>query len=169
MLRTQHPLPISAGAALAGALALLAACGQAPTIDATRARAPANVPVVAPVLPAGPVVNFTTLETYKHHVAEQIMRNNASHAYQGALPPILPAIVVLRITIDREGTATKVAVQRSRDEAASALAVDSVRQSGRFPKPLHLISFPADSVSFSETFLFVDDHRFRLRTLDDGK
>ena len=53
--------------------------------------------------------------------------------------------------------------------AALALAVGSVRQSGRFPKPLHLITFPADSISFSETFLFVDDHRFRLRTLDDGK
>ena len=169
MLRNQHALPVIVRIALAGVLALLAACSQPPTIDVTRARAPANVPVVPPVLPPQPAVNFTTLESYKHHVAEQIMRFNASHAYQGSLPPILPAIVVLRITIDREGTATKVAVQRSRDEAASALAVGSVRQSGRFPKPLHLITFPADSISFSETFLFVDDHRFRLRTLDDGK
>lgn len=155
--------------ALASVIALLAACGQVPQADPARALAPANVPVVAAILPAGPAVNFATLDEYKHHVAEQIMRNNASKAFHGTLPPILRTVVVLRITIDRNGDASTVAVQRSRNEAASALAVDSVRQSGRFAKPLHLISFPANTLSFSETFLFPDDHRFRLRTLDDGR
>jgi protein TonB len=154
--------------ALVGALALLSACGQVPPVDPARARAPANVPTVAPILPAEAAVNYATLEAYKRHVAEQIMRNNPGKAVQGALPPILPAIVVLRITIDRNGDATTVAVQRSRNEAASAVAVASVRQSGRFAKPLHLISFPASSLSFSETFLFADAQRFRIRTLDDG-
>jgi protein TonB len=60
---------------------------------------------------------------------------------------------------------TKVAVQRSRDEDASKVAVASMHRAGPLPRPFNLASGPGKSLTFSETFLFNADYRFQLRTL----
>jgi protein TonB len=57
-----------------------------------------------------------------------------------------------------------VEVQRSRDDNASRLAVDSMRRSGPLPRPAKLIA-GGDALTFSETFLFNDQYRFQLRSL----
>jgi protein TonB len=78
---------------------------------------------------------------------------------------MLPAIVVLSITVDKDGKVTDVAVQRSRDPDASQVAVASMWRSGDLPKPDRLLANNNDSVTFSETFLFNDEYRFQLRSL----
>jgi protein TonB len=114
----------------------------------------------APAPPPSP-----SLDAYKTQVARHVVRQNPGHTFSGRLPEMLPAIVVLNITVDKEGHMTDVAVQRSRDPDASKVALASMRRSGDLPKPVSLLAKNSDSLTFSETFLFNDQYRFQLRTL----
>jgi protein TonB len=155
--------------ALPAALALLAGCGHDSPVKP--ASAPQQVARAKPPAPAaqaplpGQRLNFDSVDHYKADVADQIVSRNAAHTFTGQLPPMLPAIVVLRITVNSEGKATEVAVQRSRDRQASAVAMASMQRSGILPRPQNLIRSPSRSISFSETFLFNADYKFQLRTL----
>jgi protein TonB len=147
---------------------LLAACVQQPTAVPSKIgqagwRAPA--PTVARGAAPSQHTSFASLEAYKSDVAEQIMRYNGAHTFSGKLPPMLPAVVVLSITVDNDGRMTRVAVQRSRDNDASKVALASMQRTGALPKPLNLANGPGKSLTFSETFLFNSDYRFQLRTL----
>jgi protein TonB len=102
---------------------------------------------------------------YKADAAEQIMRANTAHTFSGALPPMLPAIVVLRITVDHAGKLTHVSVLRSRDNEASKVAMASVQRTANLPLPYNLARGPGRSLTYMETFLFNADYRFQLRTL----
>lgn len=114
---------------------------------------------------SGQRASFDSIDAYKNDVAEQVMRYNREHTFSGQLPPMLPAIVVLSITVDHEGRMTRVVVQRSRDDDASKVALASMARSGLLPKPVNLIQRGSRSLTFSETFLFNADYRFQLRTL----
>lgn len=114
----------------------------------------------APVAPPSP-----SLDAYKAQVAHHVMEHNRSQTFSGKVPPMLPAIVVLNITVDKDGELKDVAVQRSRDPDASKVAVDSMRRSGPLPRPANLMAANAEEMTFSETFLFDDDYRFQLRSV----
>jgi protein TonB len=104
------------------------------------------------------------LDDYKAQVARHVIEHNPERNYTGTLPPLLPAIVVLRITVDQNGQVQDVFVQRSRDPDASAIALSSLRRSAPLPPPRALASGP-DGLTFSETFLFADSDRYQLRSL----
>ena len=106
-----------------------------------------------------------TLDAYKTAVAQHVVAHNPAHTFFGRLPPMLPAIVVLNITVDRTGQVTRVVVQRSRDPDASKVALASMERSGLLPAPQHLIASNMASLTFSETFLFDDAYRFQLRSI----
>ena len=109
---------------------------------------------VAPAAPAP-----ARLDDYKTRVAHHVADRNPERTYTGTLPAMLPAIVVLEITVDRDGRLADVAVQRSRDPDASAIALAAVRRSAPLPRP------PTGRLTFSETFLFADSERYQLRSL----
>lgn len=156
----------STRAASAVLLALLAACGQQPTVAPPPAAQYARHAPLAPrAALSGQRTSFDSVEAYKNDVAEQIMRYNGAHTFSGKLPPMLPAIVVLSITVDNNGKMTRVAVQRSRDGDASKVALASMQRTGALPRPFNLATGPGRSLTFSETFLFNADYRFQLRTL----
>jgi protein TonB len=154
-------------AACAVLLATLAGCAQQPKPMEPSAPHYARQPQPAPGAAAAPGqrTSFDSVERYKSDVAEHILRNNPAHTFSGKLPPMLPAIVVLSITVNPTGKVTKVVVQRSRDDDASKVAVASVHRAGTLPRPFNLATGPAPSLTFSETFLFNSDYRFQLRTL----
>lgn len=106
-----------------------------------------------------------TLDAYKTAVAQHVVAHNPAHTFFGRLPTMLPAIVVLNITVDRTGQVTRVVVQRSRDPDASKVALASLERSGMLPAPQHLIASNMASLTFSETFLFDDAYRFQLRSI----
>lgn len=108
-----------------------------------------------------------SLETYKIGVARHILRSNLGYTFDGHLPPMLPAIVVLRLSVDPAGTLTDVFIQRSRDAAAAEAAMASIRRSGTFPLPCGLIVRSNGTLTFSETFLFNGNYQFQLRSLAD--
>ena len=144
---------------LAGLLAgLLTSCYTQPTVrpapPVTRAPAP---------LPAPRERQAATLEDYKIMVAQRIAAANASQIFRGALPPMLPAIVVLDFTIDGNGNVGNLRVHRSRDEDASSIAMNAVRQAEPLPRPGALLR--GRHLAVTETFLFNRDYQFQLRTL----
>jgi protein TonB len=153
-------------AASAALFATLSACAHEPRI------APSPSPQYgwqAPDAPDGAAqsTSFDSVDTYKYHAARHIMRYNTAHTFSGKLPPMLPAVVVLRITVDDTGRMTDVWVQRAPEDDADAarIAVASMHRAGVLPRPFNLATGPERSLSYSETFLFNDDYRFQIRTL----
>lgn len=143
-------------------LAALAACG---TSTRTPAPAPQAQAVTIPQTPIPTPPPTRTLDAYKADVARHVMQRNPERVFEGELPPMLPAVVVLNITVDRAGQLLEVQVQRSRDQGASEVALASLRRSGPLPPPDGLGPAHADLMTFSETFLFGERYRFQLRTL----
>jgi protein TonB len=147
-------------------LLLLAALGGCSTVQPVASTARRIVAVIlpapseAPVPPASP-----TLDAYKAEVAQHVMRANRGQTFSGRLPPMLPAIVVVNITVGEDGELQNVVVQRSRDPSASEVALASMRRTGKLPRPPHLLQAHMRALTFSETFLFDDQYRFQLRSL----
>lgn len=139
-------------------LAALAACSTPPAPPPSDATLISLTPIPAPP-------PTRTLNAYKADVARHVMQRNPERVFEGELPPMLPAVVVLNITVDREGQLLDVQVQRSRDSGASEVALASLRRSGPLPPPHGLAPQHADLMTFSETFLFGERYRFQLRTL----
>ena len=141
------------------AASLLSACQTAPppalnTPTSTPPRTPAALQLAA------------SIDAYKSLVAQQIMAANGAYTFSGRLPPMLPAIVVLDLSVGPDGELKSVHVHRSRDGEASVAALAAVRRVPTlFPPAAHLMRRHAKTFDFSETFLFNDQYRFQLRTL----
>ena len=106
-----------------------------------------------------------TLEGYKKSVADRVA-STSPDVFGEPLPEVFKSIVVLDITIDREGRLTKVAVHRSNGfKALESRAIESVRQAAPFSAPAFTVRRSDGSVNFLETFLFRDDGRFRILSL----
>ncbi len=118
-----------------------------------------------PVTGSPQLASSDDIDDYKTLVATQILQANPDVTFTGKLPPMLPAIVVVNISVDARGEVTRVTVQRSRDSAASKVALAAVKQGGQFPMPLHLLLRGHKTLDFSETFLFGERYRFKLRSL----
>jgi protein TonB len=142
-----------------------AAASLVPMNSATAHKAPSLDANKAAVAQPAVLSNAPTLDAYKTDVARHVVESNRDQTFSGKLPEMLPAIVVLRITVDREGNLANVEVQRYRDAQAAWVAVTSVRLSDPFPKPVKLLATNAGQLTFSETFLFDDEYRFQLRSL----
>lgn len=148
-------------------LAFLCGCSAVGTVASGVTGAVENVAsLVARPFSSKPAANPAPagLDAYKTQVAQHVASHNPEHVYGGTLPAMLPAIVVLEITVDQDGRMTDVEVQRARDTHAAEVALDSMRRSAPLPPPQRLA--PASgSLKFSETFLFADSDRYQLRSL----
>lgn len=144
-------------------MAMLFALGDAPGFAQAVSRQ--NAHASARTHPVVQNTWYESVDAYKYDAAKHIVRNNVANTFRGRLPPMLPAVVVLVITVDETGRTTEVSVQRSPDDEAAAVAIASIYHSGRLPRPLNLAVGPARSLTYSETFLFNADYRFQIRTL----
>jgi protein TonB len=151
---------IRAGLVLITLIAGLGGCSSVRT--ATEAVTTSVGHIFHPATPAVP--SPAGLDDYKTQVARHVAEHNPDRVYAGTLPAMLPAIVVLEITVDRDGQLADVAVQRSRNPDASQIALASVRRSSPFPAPQQLAR-DTGTLTFSETFLFADSERYQLRSL----
>ena len=141
------------------AASLLAACQSTPP--------PAvNAPTSTPPRTPAAIQLAASIDAYKALVAQQIMAANGEYTFSGRLPPMLPAIVVLDLSVGRDGALKSVRVHRSRDNEASSAALAAVRRvPDAFPPAAQLMRGRDKTLEFSETFLFNDQYRFQLRTL----
>jgi len=150
--------------------AVLAACAPRP-----------ETPAMQPeVVPPGPVASTpappprelpratpraTTLEGYKMEVAHRIA-SSSPELFADPLPEVLKSVVVLDISIDRDGSPQQISVRRSNGfRQLEQRAEASVRRAAPFTAPAPALLRGASSVRFLETFLFRDDGRFQIRSL----
>lgn len=145
-------------------IALLAGCAQRPTSVAPPPQAEPQA--LAPAPSTG--VPSVTLEGYKKEVAARIAARNR-HMFNDPLPDMFKSIVVLDITIDRDGNLAQVQVRRSNGfKQLESRAMDSVREAAPYTAPNALVRRGGGSVQFLETFLFREDGRFQIRSLITG-
>ena len=139
---------------------LLAACSANPP-----APQQPGTPLAAAPAPQPARIAPLTLEAYKKAVAQRIAQSSPD-IFAEALPEMFKSIVVLDITIDREGRLAHVAVRRSNGyKALENRAMESVKRAAPFVAPAFTVRGRDGSVNFLETFLFRDDGRFRIRSL----
>jgi protein TonB len=145
-------------------VAILTACSSTAPVPA----APAASPGVASARPAPaptPFIPRLTLDAYKKEVAERIARVSPDVFFE-PLPEMFKSIIVLDISIDREGRLTQVSVRRSNGyKELENRAMDSVRRAAPFVAPAFTVRGRDGTVNFLETFLFRDDGRYQIRSL----
>jgi protein TonB len=120
---------------------------------------------MAPDCAALPPAAPATTDRYKREVACRIHSRNTRHLYDGAPPPVLRSVVVLSVRIDASGRPVRIAVLRSNGlRALERLAMQSVRDAAPLPVPGRQM-LRQGMTNITETWLFRDDGRFRIRTL----
>ncbi|MCU0804051.1 MAG: TonB family protein [Burkholderiales bacterium] len=162
-------------AAAAIALALAGCMSQADR-PPTQAEPRVGQPETAAAPPSQPKADAavpapkpkTPLDLYKEDVARHVAARNATRVYTDAPPHFLRSIVVVQVTVDKQGSVTRLRTLRSNGYADLEQAAHrSVKTAAPLPvPPAGLVR--AGTFEFAETWLFRDDGRFQLRSLSDG-
>src|SRR5262245_27270258 len=150
---------------------VLSACGWwAPKPETTPIQPEVTPPgpVAKPTPPpARPVTRATTLDGYKIEVAKRIA-SASSDLFTDPVPEMLKSVVVLDISIGRDGALQQVSLRRSNGiRQLEQRAEANVRKAAPFSAPGPGVLRGASSVRFLETFLFREDGRFQIRSLVD--
>jgi hypothetical protein len=152
------------------AAAVVSACKNAPKPEAPAA---APSPVVGAVI--GPVVaaqgsarssGASSPRAYRQDGATHLYGLNADRIFKGRLPPLLYAIGVLNVEIDRVGRVTRLDWMRAPRHAPEVIAEieRTVRQASPFPVPTRL-----GKVVYTDTWLWHKSGKFQLDTLTEGQ
>ncbi len=158
------------------AASALAAC----TSTAPPAPAPAPVVVAPPAaaaLPetvqsgATPITNTRTSSAanpraYRSDAATHLYGLNRDRIYKGRMPPLLYAIGVLQVEVDRQGQVRNLSWMRAPKHAPEVIAEieRTVRAAAPFPAPVRM-----GKVVYTDTWLWHKSGRFQLDTLTEGQ
>jgi periplasmic protein TonB len=149
---------------------VLAAC-------ATKVEPPKPPPPVA-AIPVAPVVvepplpqpsltsEAETPRAYRRDAASHLYARNLHRIYQGKMPPLLYAVGVLQVDINRMGEVTDIRWMRAPTQAPEVMAEieRSVRLAAPYPAPTHM-----GRVTYTDTWLWHKSGQFQLDTLTEGQ
>ena len=152
--------------------ALLAACSSPPPKPTAppAATAPATPPpvAVAPPPSAEPTSRSQapTPRDYRRDAATHLYARNTERIWSGKLPPLLYAVGVLQVDIDRQGYVTDIRWMRAPTQAPEVMAEieRTVRRAAPFPAPVRM-----GKVTYTDTWLWHKSGRFQLDTLTEGQ
>lgn len=178
MKNVRHPLLLALVSVVG---AIMAACsvtgpGAPPTATApvpapgtTAPPASTAVPpaVVIPPVAQLPTVSYATTErAYRLDGATHIYAHNATRIYKGVLKPMLYAIGVVDVGIDRQGRVTRIDWRRAPRHAPEVMAEieRTIRQAAPFPVPVRM-----GRVTYSDIWLWDKSGQFQLDTLTEGQ
>ncbi len=159
--------------AVLAAAAAIAGCTTAPTGGPPRPPLPPDTPppglaTLPPpeTAPAVPTVSYAaTPRAYRADAARHLYRLNEARIYKGKLPPLLYAIGVLNVQIDREGRVTGLDWMRPpRAPEVRAEIERTVRAAAPYPVPQRM-----GRVVYTDTWLFDRSGKFQLDTLTEGQ
>jgi protein TonB len=154
--------------------ALLPACTTTPA----PAPAPARV-TVRPPAPAAPVASPQTAQptlpassaaatpkAYRQSGAQHLYALNQDRIYKGRLPPMLKAVGVLNVELDRQGQVTRLDWMRAPHHVPEVMREieRTVRAAAPFPAPARL-----GKVVYTDTWLWHASGKFQLDTLTEGQ
>lgn len=153
----------------AAAAALVSACKTPPETAPASPKPPAAPAVTGPI-PAeqGSARSSaaTTPRAYRSDGASHLYGLNADRIYKGKMPPLLYAIAVLDVNIDRVGRVSSIDWTRAPRHAPEVMAEieRTVRQASPFPAPSKL-----GRVVYTDTWLWHKSGKFQLDTLTEGQ
>jgi hypothetical protein len=151
---------------LAALCVLLAGCSTpGPHSVPPVAKAYHSMPEAA--LPLAQPSGAATLLEYQREVARALHAANPGMVFEGPPPSPLRAVIVMRAEVNAIGGMRRLELYRApwHDPWLEALARETVRQAEPLPRPSMKLMNGAQSVTFTETWLFDYQGRFRLRTL----
>ena len=153
--------------------AIVSACKTAPDTPSAATPAtpasPESSPVIGPIAaPQGSARSSgaTTARAYREDGATHIYGLNADRIYKGKMPPLLYAIGVLNVEIDRVGRVTRLDWMRAPRHAPEVIAEveRTVRAAAPFPAPGRM-----GRVVYTDTWLWHKSGKFQLDTLTEGQ
>lgn len=154
-------------AMVSSAAALVVACKTAPLEPPKVAEPPALV-IDPNVGTQGSVrsSSATTPKAYRSDGAAHLYRLNSERIYKGKMPPLLYAIGVLNVEIDRAGRVTRLDWMRAPNHAPEVVAEieRTVRLAAPFPAPSRM-----GKVVYTDTWLWHESGKFQLDTLTEGQ
>lgn len=116
--------------------------------------------------PAPKASAAATPRDYRKDAASHLYSHNQQRIYKGKLPPMLYAIGVLEVAIDRSGHVTKLHWMRAPRHAPEVVAEieRTVRAAAPFPVPARM-----GRVVYTDTWLWDKSGHFQLDTLTEGQ
>jgi outer membrane biosynthesis protein TonB len=158
---------------MAAVASLVAACKSAPEPPAPAQDSTMPSPDTASVKGPVPAVAgsarasaASTARAYREDAATHLYGLNAQRVYKGKLPPMLYAIGVLEVDIDRAGKVTRLRWMRAPKHAPEVVAEieRTVRAAAPFPAPTRM-----GKVTYTDTWLWDKSGHFQLDTLTEGQ
>lgn len=183
-MKTQDRRKLVTVALAGGAAALLASCQNAPAPVPVAAMPPAPPPPAPlppqppisaatelPAPPPTPITNVrssaaTTPRAYRQDAATHLYGLNRERIWKGKLPPLLYAVGVLQVDVDRRGMVTAINWMRRPNHAPEVCAEieRTVRAAAPFPAPAQM-----GKVTYTDTWLWHKSGQFQLDTLTEGQ
>ena len=129
---------------------------------------PKPKPAPAPAQPKPPekISNATTPKAYRKDAAQHLYEKNASRIYKGKLQPLLYAIGVLQVSIDKNGKVRSLHWMRAPRHAPEVIREieRTVRAAAPYPAPTKM-----NGVVYTDTWLWDKSGNFQLDTLTEGQ
>jgi len=158
----------------AAVAAVVSACKTAP-VDSNAKAAPAPPPQPDAAGVIGPVPasrgsarssSASSPRAYREDGATHLYGLNADRIYKGKMPPLLYAIGVLNVEIDRTGRVTRLDWMRAPKHAPEVVAEieRTIRSASPFPAPTRM-----GKVVYTDTWLWHVSGKFQLDTLTEGQ
>jgi len=170
---SSHRSPWLLAGLMAAVASLVAACKSAPEPPApaqdSTMPSPDTASVKGPVSAAAGSARASAASTaraYREDAATHLYGLNAQRVYKGKLPPMLYAIGVLEVDIDRAGKVTRLRWMRAPKHAPEVVAEieRTVRAAAPFPAPTRM-----GKVTYTDTWLWDKSGHFQLDTLTEGQ
>lgn len=121
----------------------------------------------APRTAAGPhlAARDPALEQWKRQAAERIHAANSKQLFEGRPHHLLQGVIVADVTVDRNGQVTRSKIVRSPGiTRLDGMVVASLKAASPLPAPPPAL-VKTGAMTYSETWLFTNDSKWRLRTL----
>lgn len=108
----------------------------------------------------------TSARDYRRDAAGHLYELNAHRIYKGRLPPMLYAVGVFQVDVDRQGQIVSTRWLRAPRHAPEVIAEieQTVRRAAPFPSPARL-----GRVTYTDTWLWDKGGHFQLDTLTEGQ
>lgn len=107
-----------------------------------------------------------TPRDYRADAAKHLYGLNGNRIYKGMMPPLLYAVGVLQVDVNRQGQVTDVRWMRAPSHAPEVMAEieRTVRGAAPYPAPVAM-----GRVTYTDTWLWDRSGRFQLDTLTEGQ
>lgn len=160
----------------ASVAALLVACTSTPLPPEPPLPPVAPQPVLSPVEVVTPVApppalpahisQAKTPREYRRDAASHVYDKNAGRIYRGKMPPLLYAIGVLQVDVDKQGQVTGTSWMRAPKHAPEVITEieRTVRAAAPYPAPQRM-----GRVTWTDTWLWHKSGTFQLDTLTEGQ